>query len=83
MSPLPESLVQVARGVVEDEDLALWFESLVDEPPTGRAAEFRAMAARMQAGGADADLTHAIRMLAVPGAYEDVLSAVRELRASE
>ena len=77
---MPDALVQVVRVLVTDEDLALWFESLADVSPTARAAEFRRMASRMQAADSDADLTHAVSLLATPGAYEGVLAAFQELR---
>ena len=80
MSELPESLVQVVRALVTDEDLALWFESLAEVPLAARAAEFRQMTQRMRASGADPELTCATSLLAAPGTYEEVLAAFHELR---
>lgn len=80
MGPLPESLVQIVQALADDEDLALWFENLEGESAAVRTAEFRRTAARMSEASPDAALAHAISLLAVPGMYESVLAALRELR---
>lgn len=80
MSGLPEALVRITQALVADEDLALWFETVMEADPHVREAEFRQMAKRMKAADADADLTHAVGLLAVPGVSDGVLAAFRELR---
>jgi hypothetical protein len=75
----PETLVRFIQALAEDEDLQLWFESLADVSERERAGEFRQMAARMEASGEHAELAHTIGLLAAPGIYEAVRTALAEL----
>lgn len=80
MTDLPESLTRITQALLADEDLALWFESVMEAQPTIQTAEFRQMATRMHDAGEDSDLTHAIGLLTIPDVREGVLAAFRELR---
>ena len=80
MTELPDALVRITQALLVDEDLALWFETVMEAKPKAREIEFRQMAARMRNSGADRDLTHAVGLLAIPGISESVLAAFHELR---
>lgn len=80
MNGLPDALVRITQALVEDEGLALWFETVMEADLRVREAEFRQMAKRMRAANADSELTHAVGLLAVPGVSDGVLAAFKELR---
>ncbi len=76
---VPDALVRFAQALADDADLRLWFDSLAEHPHRVRAAEFRAIAARMKNQGYPEDLAHATSLLAAPGLYEAVQEAVEGL----
>ena len=82
MIDLPDSLVRVVQAFVEDDDLALWFESLEDLSVQARFAEIRATVARIRHVPGAEEIAHATSLLGAPQVYESVLGTVRELRAS-
>ena len=83
MSELPDSLVRIVQAFVEDDDLALWFESLEDMSVASRFAEIRATVARMRRTEGTEEVAHATSLLGTPQVYESVLGTVRELRAGK
>jgi hypothetical protein len=83
VNELPDSLVRVVQALVDDDDLALWFESLEDMTVSARFAEIRATVARMRQIEGVEEIAHATSLLGAPQVYESVLGTVRELRAAK
>ena len=78
MSAIPDELVTFVQVLAEDEDLRAWFESFAETPEARRAAEFRALAARMHAGREAPELIRATALLADSRIFRAAKSALRE-----
>ena len=79
MSHIPDELVTFVQVLAEDADLRAWFESFRDTPDAERAAEFRALAAKMHAAGEAPELITATALLAKTEVYRAAEAALGEL----
>ena len=78
MSHIPDELVTFVQVLAEDEDLRAWFESFRETPDEKREAEFRTLAAKMQAAGEAPELVVATALLSKAEVYRAAEVALRE-----
>jgi hypothetical protein len=79
VSAVPDELVTFVQVLTEDDDLRAWFESFAEVPEHERAAEFRRLAAQMQAAGEAREFVQATALLAETEVFRAAQAALREV----
>ena len=82
MSHIPDELVTFVQVLAEDDDLRAWFESFQAASDAAREAEFRAIAAKMQAAGEEPGLIAATSLLAKPEVFQAAQAALQQAMES-
>ncbi|MEO7319395.1 MAG: hypothetical protein ABIZ56_10440 [Chthoniobacteraceae bacterium] len=82
MSHVPDELVTFVQVLVEDDDLRAWFESFQAASDGEREAEFRTIAAKMQAAGEEPGLIASTSLLAKPEVFRAAQVALRQTMES-
>ena len=77
---LPEELVTLVQVLAEDDALRGWFERVGAASDVVRVAELHRVAGEMEAGGEEARLVKAVRLLAHPHVFQGACAALKAAR---
>ena len=77
---LPEELITLIEVFAENDSLRAWFAQLRGASAAARGTELHRMATRMEAGGEDAGLVKAVRLLSHTGVFEGARAALEVAR---